>query len=207
MLLVVPVGSTEQHGPHLPLSTDTELAVALSRRLACRRDDVVVAPPFAYGSSGEHAGFAGTLSIGQTALEGLLVELIRSADSFAGTLLVSTHGGNAGPVSRAVEQVTKEGRRARIWSPPASEATDSHAGHTETSLLLALRPEAVRLDRLEVGACESLDRLWPVLRRDGVAAVSANGVLGDPTGASAAAGHVLLRAWTDDLLRSVAGWP
>ena len=68
-MLAVPVGSTEQHGPHLPLSTDTDVAVALAARLAARRADVVVAPPVGYGSSGEHAGFAGTISIGQQALE------------------------------------------------------------------------------------------------------------------------------------------
>ena len=60
-LLAVPAGFTEQHGPHLPLSTDTYIAVALAVRLAALRPGVVVAPPVSYGSSGEHAGFAGTL--------------------------------------------------------------------------------------------------------------------------------------------------
>ncbi|MGH3398344.1 MAG: creatininase family protein, partial [Streptosporangiaceae bacterium] len=78
-LLAVPVGSTEQHGPHLALSTDTDLAVALCARLARARSDVVVAPALHYGSSGEHQDFAGTLSIGQAALELVLVELGRSA--------------------------------------------------------------------------------------------------------------------------------
>jgi len=59
-LLAVPLGSTEQHGPHLPLATDTDIAVALCRRLAAARDDVLIAPTVAYGSSGEHAGFPGT---------------------------------------------------------------------------------------------------------------------------------------------------
>src|SRR5207244_10892531 len=85
-ILAVPFGSTEQHGPHLPLSTDTDIAVALCERLALRRD-VVVAPPVAYGSSGEHAGFAGTVSIGQDALELLALELGRSASESFGHLL------------------------------------------------------------------------------------------------------------------------
>ncbi len=78
-VLAVPVGSTEQHGPHLPLSTDTDIAVALCDRLAAARPDVLVAPPVGYGASGEHAGFPGTLSIGLGALELLLIELGRSA--------------------------------------------------------------------------------------------------------------------------------
>ena len=61
-------GSTEQHGPHLPLSTDTDIALALADALAARRPDVVVAPALPYGASGEHAGFPGTLSIGHEAL-------------------------------------------------------------------------------------------------------------------------------------------
>src|SRR5712671_2477486 len=78
-LLAVPVGATEQHGPHLPLSTDTDLAVALCARLAAARPGVLAAPPVAYGASGEHQDFPGTLSIGSEAVELLLVELCRSA--------------------------------------------------------------------------------------------------------------------------------
>ncbi len=99
------------------------------------------------------------------------------------------------------------GAACRVWQPPTTDPTDAHAGHTETSLLLALRPADVRLDRLEAGTRQPLAELWPALHQSGVAAVSANGVLGDPTGASAAAGERLLAEWTDDLARSVAGWP
>ncbi len=206
-IIAIPVGSTEQHGPHLPLSTDTDLAVALAQCLAARRPDVVVAPAVPYGSSGEHAAFTGTLSIGAPALELLLLELIRSADAFGGALIVSTHGGNARPVARAVDRLTAEGRQVRAWRPPAGDPTDSHAGHAETSLLLALRPGSVRLQRAEPGNRQPLDELWPALRQSGVAAVSTNGVLGDPTGASAAAGERLIAVWTQDLLQSIAGWP
>jgi len=206
-VLAIPIGSTEQHGPHLPLSTDTDVAVAVARGVAAARPDVVVAPAVPYGSSGEHAGFPGTLSIGQDALERLLVELIRSADDFAGTLLVSAHGGNAGPVGRAAALLASEGRRVRVWSPPAGDPNDTHAGRIETSLILAVRPGAVKPDQAAPGDRRPIDELWPLLQRGGVAAVSANGVLGDPTGASAGAGRRLLGQWVEDLLRSIDGWP
>lgn len=205
ILLAVPLGSTEQHGPHLPLSTDTLVATALAEGLAAARDDVAVGPPLPYGASGEHAGFAGTLSIGQAALELVLVELGRSADHFAGVVFVSGHGGNAAPLARAAATLTGEGRPVLAWSPRVPGG-DGHAGRTETSLLLALAPELVRRGAATAGATEPLASLWPALRSGGVRAVSANGVLGDPTGASVEHGRALLDSLVADLCAAVAAW-
>jgi mycofactocin precursor peptide peptidase len=204
-MLAVPLGATEQHGPHLPLSTDTDVAVALCTRLARSRPDVAVAPAVAYGSSGEHQGFAGTLSIGQEALELLLVELGRSAAlTFSRVLLVSAHGGNAGPVRRAEQRLRRESREVRAWL--ATWRGDAHAGRTETSLQLALAPGRVRLEHAEPGERRPIAELMPALRASSVRAVSANGVLGDPTGASAAEGAALLDDLLQDLLRMVGAW-
>jgi creatinine amidohydrolase len=204
VILAVPLGSTEQHGGHLPLDTDTRIAVALAARLAAARDDVTVAPALAYGSSGEHAGFPGTLSIGQRALELVVVELVRSADAYAGgVVLVNGHGGNAEPLARAARTLAGEGRRVLAWSPSLPPGGDLHAGHTETSILLALDPSVVRLDLAEAGATDvDVERL----RAHGVRAVSPNGVLGDPTGASAADGRALLDTMAADLVSAVAAW-
>ena len=204
-VLAVPLGATEQHGPHLPLATDTTVAVALAERLAAAIENVVVAPALPYGSSGEHAGFPGTLSIGQDALEQVVVELVRSADAFAGVVIVSAHGGNAEPLGRAVATLTGEGRRVLAWSPPAGTG-DAHAGCTETSLLLALDPDAVRLDAAVAGNRRPLAEVAGLLRSRGVAAVSPNGVLGDPAGASAAEGLRLLDALGADLVAAVDRW-
>jgi creatinine amidohydrolase len=204
-LLAVPVGATEQHGPHLPLDTDTDLAVALCARLAAARPGVLVAPPLAYGASGEHQDFPGTLSIGIEATELLLVELCRSATrTFSRVLLVSTHGGNAGPVRRAERRLRAESRDILAWLP-AWEG-DAHAGRAETSLELALAPGRVRPGRAEAGNTRSLTELMPELRRSGVRTVSPNGVLGDPAGASAAEGAALLGKLTAGLLATVDAW-
>jgi len=204
-LLAVPVASTEQHGPHLPLSTDTDLAVALCARLAAARPDVVVAPPLAYGSSGEHEGFAGTISIGQEAVELILVELCRSATlTFRRVLLVSTHGGNAEAVRRAEQRLRGESRDVRAWLPRWHG--DAHAGRTETSLQLALAPQLVRMNRARKGNTTPIAELMPALRTSGVRAVSPNGVLGDPAGASAEEGEAVLGFLLADLVAAVGAW-
>lgn len=204
-LLAVPVGSTEQHGPHLPLSTDTDLAVALCARLAVARRDVVVAPAVAYGSSGEHEGFAGTISVGQEAIELLLTELCRSATlTFGRVLLVSTHGGNAEPVRRAEERLRVESRDVYAWMPRWHG--DAHAGRTETSLQLAMAPHTVTMSRASAGSTRPITELMPALRTAGVKAVSPNGVLGDPAGASAAEGAAVFAGLLADLIRCAGEW-
>lgn len=204
-ILAVPLGATEQHGPHLPLSTDTVIAAVLCGRLANARDDVVVAPPLPYGSSGEHAGFPGTLSIGQDALQLVVIELARSAAaSFSALVFVSGHGGNAEALDRAVRQLTDEGHDVLAFRPRWEG--DAHAGRSETSMMLAARPDAVRSEAAAAGNTSPLSELMPKLRDGGVRTVSSNGVLGDPTGATADEGAALLEALADQLVADVARW-
>jgi mycofactocin system creatininase family protein len=205
MTLLVPLGATEQHGPHLPLGTDAAIAVALAEGAAAKAPGAIVAPVLPYGSSGEHQDFAGTLSIGAEATELVLIELGRSAsETFERVLFVNAHGGNVAPLAAAVERLRFEGRDVRAWSPRFGG--DAHAGRTETSLLLALE-KTVRGDLAEAGNTAPLGELIDDLRAGGIAAVSPNGVLGDPTGASAAEGHALLAAAIEDLSATLVAWP
>jgi mycofactocin precursor peptide peptidase len=197
-MLVLPLGALEQHGPHLPLDTDTRIAEALARRLGARRPEALVAPVLPFGASGEHAGFPGTLSLGHGALEHALVELVRSADWCAGVVVVNWHGGNTRGLWRAVRTLQGESRNIACWSGPG-RARDAHAGRCETSLMLALDPAAVRLELAAAGDVRPLGRILPALRERGVRAVSPNGVLGDPAGASAEEGRWLLAELESEL--------
>jgi len=240
--LLVPLGATEQHGPHLPLGTDSDIAGVIARVAGARLPGAVVAPTLPYGASGEHQDFAGTLSIGAEATELVLVELGRSAsETFDRLLFLNAHGGNAAPLAAAVERLRDEGRDVRAWSPRFGG--DAHAGRTETSLMLARdetsergRPDppppgrgrpkppiapvrttavpgaperttAVRVGRAEAGNSAPLAELIEDLRAGGVRAVSPNGVLGDPAGASAEEGRELFAAAVAELCATIADWP
>ena len=207
-VVAVPVGSLEQHGPHLPLDTDTRIAVELATRLSRSRSDVVVAPAVAYGASGEHAAFPGTLLINHAVLADLLVELVRSArDSFAGVALISAHGGNHEGLALVRERCRADGDEVLVWAAGV-RGGDAHAGRTETSLMLAIDPAAVRMDLAVAGRTEPLEDLLPRLRAEGMRPVSSNGVLGDPQGASAAEGESMLAAMTTELADALAArWP
>lgn len=191
-VLVVPAGSLEQHGPHLPLDTDTTIAQAVARAVHDARPGAGLVPALPVGASGEHAGFAGTVSIGTAALRAVVVELVRDADrDWRGVLVVNGHGGNAEALAGAVEVSRGEGRRLEVVHL-GLPGMDAHAGRAETSLMLHLAPERVRSDLAEAGATTPVGDLLPTLRRDGLRGVSPNGVLGDPAGASAGEGRELL---------------
>ena len=104
----------------------------------------------------------------------------------------------------AVERrAAAEGDDVLVWRA-MTQGGDAHAGRTETSLLLAIAPEAVRLHLAEPGRAEPIATLLPRLRAEGVRPVSSNGVLGDPTGASAEEGEALLDALVRDLAAAVS---
>jgi mycofactocin precursor peptide peptidase len=205
-LLLVPLGAVEQHGHHLPLATDTTVACTVAEAAAGDLDGALLAPALAYGASGEHEGFPGTVSIGTEALTGLLVEYGRSACRWAGRLvLVNGHGGNLDALRTAGRQLRDEGRDV-AWFPCGVPGADAHAGRTETSVMLHVEPALVRTDRAVAGDTTPIAELLPRLRAEGVRGVSPTGVLGDPAGASAAEGAELLATMAARLGTAVRAW-
>ncbi len=214
--LIVPLGSTEQHGPHLPLDTDTRIAEAVSRSVAVQlretttpgvdRPTWLVSSAISYGASGEHESFPGTISIGLAALEHLLVEFGRSACNWAGRIVfVNGHGGNVAALTAATALLRAEGRDV-AWCPCAAAGADAHAGHTETSVLLHLSPADVWLEERVAGNTAPLPELLPALRSGGVAAVSPVGVLGDPTTATADEGSRIFTEMVGGCVRRISTW-
>jgi creatinine amidohydrolase len=159
-LVILPVGSTEQHGPHLATGTDALLAGTVARRgaeLAARPADVLVCPTLAYGASAHHLPFGGTLSLDAGTFGLVLRDLLASVAEagFARTLVLNGHGGNVAACELAVAEA------ARVHGIVAATALFSglvgegevrgpvrgHAGLFETSLVLALAPHRVRMER------------------------------------------------------------
>ncbi|WFR73854.1 mycofactocin biosynthesis peptidyl-dipeptidase MftE [Prescottella defluvii] len=202
LTVAVPVGSLEQHGPHLPLDTDTRIASAVARALP----GVACAPAIEYGASGEHEGFAGTISLGSAALR-VAARRVRAVGVPVGApvVFVNGHGGNGPALVKAVELLRYEGRDV-AWLPCAVPGADAHAGRTETSLPLHLSPDDVAMDRAEPGNTAPIAELMPQSRAGGLLAATSNGVLGDPTESSAEEGRALFDALVERSRRAVSGW-
>ncbi|MBY6537830.1 mycofactocin biosynthesis peptidyl-dipeptidase MftE [Rhodococcus sp. BP-349] len=201
-LVVVPVGSVEQHGPHLPLNTDTTIAEAVADGVS----DAWIAPPLAYGSSGEHEGFPGTVSLGRTALSTILVEYGRSICRWADRVVfVNGHGGNGSALAEAVALLRYEGRDV-AWFPCSIPGADAHAGRTETSLMLHIAPDQVVIEAAVVGNTDPVATLMEHMTVSGVMSVSSSGVLGDPSGATPAEGADLLAGLRQRFVSAVERW-
>ncbi|MEZ5773344.1 MAG: creatininase family protein [Hyphomicrobiaceae bacterium] len=161
---VLPIGAIEQHGPHLPVSTDTLIAAALVERAIAGLPEglpVTFLPVLPIGKSNEHLAFPGTLSLSWQTLVSLLVEIGESVAraGLSKLVILNTHGGNREAIGIAGRELRV--RRGMLvvtagWSrpdeaadhfPAAEQGYDIHAGDEETSILLALRPDLVRMDR------------------------------------------------------------
>lgn len=209
-LVVVPLGSWEQHGPHLPPDTDTVIISAVVAAATAGRQGITVAPTLGITASDEHAGFGGTLSIGTEATAAAVVAIARSASWASGVLFANGHGGNADALTIAREAMDHEGLVHDVWSLPPYDGADLHAGRTETSVMLHIAPGSVDMSRAVAGTGGAAHDLLATMREGGVRAVSPTGVLGDPTTATADHGRAVFAMWVGSLAQRLdrlsSGW-
>lgn len=215
-VLLLPVGATEQHGPHLPVNTDSLIASA-----ACHRASITtgapVLPCLAYTVSlGHTEKWPGTFAIFHETLINTVRDIARwaVATGWKRLLIVNSHFGNDAPLRCVVDRLRFElvGRLLvavrNTWSLTQSisarftqDAADWHANEAETSLLLHIAPDLVHTDRLATS--NDLDRTQGCVFPHMVAHTSKNGVTGNPSLASADSGASLLREIADALVELI----
>jgi len=218
--VVVCLGSHEQHGPHLPLGTDAFLGDAIGRALA-ERLGAFLAPTIRFGCSHHHLAFPGTISLGPETLKMVVTDVVASLSrhGFKRIILIPTHGGNFRPLAEAVAGLPQE-QRERVFAYTdlmgliASTAEQSarygiskaragaHAGEWETSFILHLRPELVRLDLAGEGFTGDFEEALARVLED-ISEVNPQGVIGDPRPARAEAGETYLEATVDLILKAL----
>jgi creatinine amidohydrolase len=219
--VVVPTGSVEQHGDHLPLDTDSLTAQTVALRAAEQvRSPIVVAPTVWWGVSGYWMDFPGTIAISPSTLETLLVEVVSAitAHGFRRVVLLNGHAGNSGALHGACIRLAAAGIRAcalHYWSLAGADLQRlslvdggriGHAGEIETSLQLHLRPEAVGPLPADGAATRMPRSVLPASAVDAViippdpAAESPTGVYGDPTAGSAELGAAVFEVIVERLV-------
>jgi creatinine amidohydrolase len=224
--IVVPLGAVEQHGPHLPLSSDADRSIALALRVAQKLGDALVAPAVRVGCSEFHMGYAGTVSIRPETLEAIChdyaVSLARHG--FEDILFLSAHGGNFGPMAdmlprlQAAVSAIRPSCRVDAYTDLLELVSvarwvveqetglgvrvGGHADIAESSEMLYLRPEFVHEELAEEGVVGELDAAAVErLFRKGFRAITQNGILGDARGMKAELGEKLLDATAQVIAR------
>lgn len=221
---VVGVGSTEQHGPHLPTMTDTRIAEDVANRVAAKLGNALQARTVAVGVSEHHVSFGGTISLRPETLRMIVLDYIRSlaACGFSRIVFLPCHGGNFGTVEKTIEEARPEHPNVKIvgytdlmkfadvsnalsaeFGVSEGEA-GAHAGENETSMMLALEGGLVARDRFEAGYVGPLgENEVRVIFEKGMPALTKNGVLGDPGKSSAEKGEIYLERLAEFLAREV----
>jgi len=203
--VIVPFGSTEQHGRHMPLGTDAVLGDEFGWAVAGRLD-AFLAPTVRFGCSEHHLSFPGTISLSDETFQRVVLDVVASLSrhGFRRIVLLPTHGGNFKPLAEAVTEIKPvenikliaftdlEGLVTAAFKSSSSRGvtpaqSGAHSGEWETSLMLALRPEQVKMDHAAEGFVGELSEIMAKVF-DGIQSLDEHGVLGDPRPATAAAG-------------------
>jgi creatinine amidohydrolase len=207
---LVPIGSTEQHGPHMTLDTDSAIAEAFARRLGdALGGDAILCPTIRLGMSEHHLGFAGSLTLRAPTLLGLIEDVVESLahHGMKRVLLVNGHGGNQDALRIAARQAARNGTSevaAVMWAilagdlivDRAATTFHSHACDIETSVALAIAPEVVLWDRIEPPSPPSPSALAEPRSRYDIPVPfeqwTANGAIGDPSRATKELGEEIV---------------
>ncbi len=222
--VIVPLGATEQHGPALPLLVDNQHGLETAVRAARLLGNTLVGPVMTMGCSPEHTRFPGTVSLSRQTVAGILHDIAEShaRSGFRLVYFWVGHGGNFAILQEVLDELADRWPPCRVtglrdiaayvaetWdSLPVAEGIDpavagSHAGEFECSMMLAMRPELVRLDQAQAGSPEPLDSVMAVMMSEGIQAVAPNGVLGDQRGADGERGNRYLDALAQWLARDL----
>jgi creatinine amidohydrolase len=219
--VVIALGATEQHGRHMPLATDALIGDHLAQLVADRLD-AFLAPTLRFGCSEHHVGFAGTMSLSEETYGEIIGDLVGSLlrSGFRRIVLVPTHGGNFAPLAAGIAKLEDPARERvvaltdlavlfeiaqmgeREFGVPLAEG-GLHAGEWETSLMLAIKPDLVRMDRAEAGFTGDLQEAVGSMFAGGVASISENGTIGDPRRSSAEHGERYWAAIIDLVLEQI----
>jgi creatinine amidohydrolase len=221
---VVGVGSTEQHGPHLPTMTDTRIAEEVANRVASKLGNALQARTIPVGVSDHHLAFGGTVSLRPETLNMVVLDYIRSlvACGFKRVVFLPSHGGNFGTVEKAIEEVRAEHPSVKIVGYTdllgfahflngvsnefgvTDDESGAHAGENETSIMLALESGLVLRDKFEPGYLgPTTEKEVRIILEKGMPALTKNGVLGDPEKASAEKGEIYLERLAEFLAREI----
>ncbi len=223
--IIVPLGATEQHGPALPLNVDNEHGLQTALRAARILGKTLVGPVMTLGHSPEHVRFAGTVSLGRKTVAAILRDIAEShaRSGFRLVYFWVAHGGNFSILRETLpslrdrwpgcvvtgladigQYVASTWDRVPLEQNIPLSRSGSHAGEFETSIMLAARPELVRMDQAAAGNPAPLDEVFKTMMTEGIDKVSPNGVLGDQRGASAARGEIYLDCLAEYLAKDVA---
>lgn len=213
-LVLVPIAACEQHGPHLPVFTDTILCGAVAEGVEARLPETTLLLPVLWlGASEHHLPFGGTLTATLPTYETLLVELLRPLlrDGFRRVLVVNGHGGNTDPLHVALRRLDSEFPRALLtgaayWDMAQPELAAlcrgprtvmGHACELETSMMLHLRPDLVRTNQIADDPDDTPEALRGTFWARDFARRTRHGAVGYPACATAASGEAMLQAAVD----------
>ncbi len=213
LIAVLPVGALEQHGPHLPLDTDTVLATGVARRIAAEIGGWLL-PAIGYGEAWSAEAWPGTISLSADTLRLTIEDIARGVQRIGavGLVTVNGHFGNRAPISSAtlplpalhLDYPGLEDAAAEYCSSRPAAPTFYHADEVETSMMLALAPEAVRMDRAiaEYPTFPPDFGTRPIQLRS----FNSSGVFGDPRGATAATGEKIIARIVAESVREITAW-